>query len=420
MDYFLSKIFKLLKSKSKTILLGLAFILFSFYQNAEAQTAEEGKTHFAVCAACHTIGQGKIIGPDLKGINEKREEAWLIKFIQNSQALIQSGDKDAIEVFEAYNIPMPPNNLTDDQVRSLLEYIRVEGGGAKIETETETETAQEPEDEAQEPEVTKESEVIQEEVAELTEETPTGYQLPEAIEKRKNNFATFWIFLILFLIFLFDLIVTKFIKAKFIHIAVILISVIVIVEIVVIESIGLGRQEGYSPDQPIAFSHKVHVNQNKIDCKYCHNTVDDSRHAGIPSPTLCMNCHNIVKEGTTTGTGEIAKIYDAINKEKSIEWIKVHNLPEHVFFSHAQHVKIGEVDCAECHGDVENMDRIAQVKDLSMGWCINCHRDQKVTQFETNNFYDHYVELKENVKSGKINMVTVADIGGNDCQKCHY
>lgn len=133
-----------------------------------------------------------------------------------------------------------------------------------------------------------------------------------------------------------------------------------------------------------------------------------------------MNCHNVVKEGKITGKKEIAKIYDAIENNTPIEWIKVHNLPDHVFFSHAQHANIGQLDCVECHGPVEEMDKVKQVSDLSMGWCLNCHRDSKVTQFETNEFYKHYTELHEKLNSGEISTVSVQDIGGNDCQKCHY
>jgi hypothetical protein len=141
-------------------------------------------------------------------------------------------------------------------------------------------------------------------------------------------------------------------------------------------------------------------------------------HAGIPPMQLCMNCHNVVKEGSVTGTEEIAKIYASIESGEPVEWIKVHNVPDHVYFSHAQHVVAGKIDCQKCHGPVEEMDRIIQVEDLSMGWCINCHRNTKV-QFD-NAFYDRYTRLHEGLKSGKYNSITVDIMGGNDCQRCHY
>jgi hypothetical protein len=209
------------------------------------------------------------------------------------------------------------------------------------------------------------------------------------------------------------------VKARWIHVIVIAISLIVIGEIVFVEAAGLGRQQYYQPDQPVWFSHKVHAGQNKIDCMYCHYTADKSMHAGIPPTQLCMNCHNVVKQGKITGTTEIEKIYKAIETGKPIEWVKVHNLPDHAYFNHAQHVNVGKVACAECHGEVEKMNQIIQVNDLSMGWCIECHRTKEV-QFATNKFYQQYTQLQQKLKDGEIAKVKVADIGGEECQQCHY
>ncbi len=373
-------------------------LLFISTSNTPVQ-AQEGKDLFNVCAACHTIGGGRLIGPDLAGITEKRDEVWLIKFIQNSQEMIQSGDADAVAIYEEYNrIPMPPNNLSDDEVRSLLSYIK--NFDATAETKTETTTTA-PTDETY-------------------SETKSSYTEPSYIRKANSrNFGTtFFVALILFILSLADLIVTRIIKAKFVHIIVILVTVFVMGEIVVIEAQALGRQQYYEPEQPIAFSHKVHAGQNKIDCMYCHTTANDSKHAGIPSTQLCMNCHTVVKSGTTTGTTEIDKIYASVESGKPIEWIKVHNVPDHVYFNHAQHVNIGKLDCNECHGPVETMDRIMQVSDLSMGWCIECHRTKEV-QF-TNNFYKDYAKLHAEINAGKRSKITVDQIGGDDCQKCHY
>lgn len=152
---------------------------------------------------------------------------------------------------------------------------------------------------------------------------------------------------------------------------------------------------------------------------YCHTTVETSKQAGIPHVQMCMNCHNIVREGTHTGTAEINKIYEAIESGKPIEWIRVHNLPDHAYFNHAQHVGAGKLDCTECHGNVEEMERIQQVNDLSMGWCIECHREKEV-QFFDNEFYSKYTKLHEDIKAGRVEKVTVDMIGGNECSKCHY
>lgn len=371
---------------------------------ANAQSAQNGEKHWQVCSACHTIGGGDLIGPDLKGITERRDEDWLIRFIQNSQEVIKSGDPIAVQVYEEYNkIPMPPNDLSDDEVRDLLAYIDAVGDGT-FESEMET----------------KEVVVVEDEEQLTPEERYAAEILEYKIERGRNYGAPFWISFVLFIIVLFDLVITKFIKAKFVHVVIMVVAALIMVEVIVTEAIALGRQEGYSPDQPVDFSHKIHAKQNKIDCRYCHHIVDDSKHAGIPSPQLCMNCHNVVREGKKTGKEEIAKIYAAIENKQPIEWVRVHNLPDHVYFSHAQHVNIGGLDCTECHGNVEDMDRIIQVNDLSMGWCIKCHRETEVTQFETNEFYQQYVKLHEKLKSGETDMITVEDIGGNDCQKCHY
>ena len=172
------------------------------------------------------------------------------------------------------------------------------------------------------------------------------------------------------------------------------------------------------PDQPIKFSHKVHAGQNQTNCLYCHFNAEHGKFAGIPPANVCTNCHVLVKEGTRSGKFEIAKIYHAIETNKPIHWVKVYNLPDHVYFDHSQHVTVGKIDCLTCHGDVAGMDEIIQVGDLSMGWCVNCHRETNV-QFD-NRFYGKYAQLHKDLREGKIKNVTVEQIGGIDCMKCHY
>jgi len=132
-----------------------------------------------------------------------------------------------------------------------------------------------------------------------------------------------------------------------------------------------------------------------------------------------MNCHNVVREGRHSGTEEIAKIYKAIESGKPVEWVRVHNLPDHTYFNHAQHVNAGKLDCEACHGDVKTMDRIKQVQQLSMGWCIDCHRTTEV-QFRENDFYQKFTRLHEELNSGQRVRVTVEDVGGTECARCHY
>lgn len=182
---------------------------------------------------------------------------------------------------------------------------------------------------------------------------------------------------------------------------------------------SLGRQENYEPDQPVKFSHVVHAADNQIDCQYCHTTVSHSKSAGIPDVNICWNCHSIVRDGSYSGKHQISKVVDAQEQGIPIQWIRIHNLQDHVFFSHAQHVTVGKIECATCHGPIEEMHRVTQVSDLSMGWCINCHRDTEI-QFFDNQFYEQYKELEKLMKSGEISRVTAELTGGTECSKCHY
>ncbi len=250
--------------------------------------------------------------------------------------------------------------------------------------------------------------------------------------------------------------------------------------------IDLGRQQGYQPDQPIAFSHETHAGIQGINCQYCHDNARRSKHASIPGGNTCMNCHKAIDKGSQFGTQEITKIYasvgydpttdkyipgyekmtndeikaiytkwigDTYMKDRNltaldrrgertvreqweeisssltnelkenipgpIEWTRIHMLPDHVYFSHAQHVTIGKLECQQCHGKVEEMDVLYQYSPLSMGWCINCHRETEV-QFEGNAYYKTYEKYHEAIKAGQKTKVTVEDIGGLECQKCHY
>ncbi len=213
-------------------------------------------------------------------------------------------------------------------------------------------------------------------------------------------------------------------------------------------AIGLGRQKGYQPKQPIYYSHKVHAGINQINCLYCHGSAWESKHAAIPAVNICMNCHKAIntyekgpklydeKGNEINGTKEIEKLYkyagfDPANPtkwdpsmSKPIEWVKIHNLPDHVYFNHSQHVRAGKVQCQSCHGEITAMDEVKQVSELSMGWCINCHRQTKVdfnyAPGKGNQFYSIYEKFHNDIKNHKMDSVTVENIGGLECQKCHY
>jgi hypothetical protein len=198
--------------------------------------------------------------------------------------------------------------------------------------------------------------------------------------------------------------------------------------------------EHYRPEQPIAFDHSLHAGKDNlaIDCQYCHSGASKSRHAGIPSANVCMNCHKAVDSGTKTGTKEIAKIYAAVGwdpttqsytgKEEPIRWVKVHNLPDHAYFNHAQHVAVAGLECQDCHGPIDTEMTVAeQWAPLTMGWCIDCHTEREV-KMAGNGYYDEVMarlmetdkghsELKKYLQDGKI---TVRELGGLECAKCHY
>lgn len=238
-------------------------------------------------------------------------------------------------------------------------------------------------------------------------------------------------------------------------------------------AIGLGRQKNYEPKQPIFYSHKVHAGINQINCLYCHGNAWESKHAAIPSTNVCMNCHKNINEykgeklfdsdgNEVDGSAEIKKLYayagfDPLNpngwdatKAKSIPWIKIHNLPDHVYFNHSQHIRAGNVQCQTCHGEITAMNEVYQFSELSMGWCVNCHRQTKVNFYEVdsagnetgNKFYSIYEKFRKDLKPdtltdekghylldkngkfiihpSKMDSVTVKDIGGLECQRCHY
>lgn len=218
---------------------------------------------------------------------------------------------------------------------------------------------------------------------------------------------------------LIDLQFTKIIKLKLINLIVILVSGVFISHTLYLSAANIGLSQNYAPDQPIKFSHKIHVKENKIECLFCHNSPEYSRESGIPTTNVCMICHNKIKTGVMTGQFEIRKIRKSFENKKPLEWIKVHNLPDHVFFSHAQHVSVGKIECETCHGKIEEMHITRQYSSLSMGWCVQCHRTTKVN-FEENMYYSKHEELHRDIKQGTITEVTADKIGANDCQKCHY
>ncbi len=393
-------------------------ILFLFAsQVVNGQSIELGESLYSSnCASCHYVGpeSKKLIGPGLGAHTlDEHPREWLYKWIKNSNALIESGDERAIAVYEEYNkVAMTAfPYFSNEDIDNILAYISA------------------PPKEV----VVQESELVTSEVS------------------SSDNTTTILTFiLVTLLIFIFvlarlknvlkelkgeetqNLFSTTYIWLKSNP------SFIVLLIIIGLSYgcrsawdglLNIGVQQGYQPDQPIAFSHKIHAGENAVDCNYCHSGARESKSAGVPSANVCMNCHTYINEGRSEeGTQEISKIYQAIGfdpetktyiegyEQIPIEWIRIHNLPDLAYFNHSQHVTVGGVECQTCHGPIQEMEVVEQYSPLTMGWCINCHRE---TQVDTTNNYYH--DLNEGwIEKYHGEEITAAKIGGLECGKCHY
>ncbi len=410
-----------LARKVAYLFLALIVSTLSFAQEIptdESVISAGESTYKANCTQCHEIWEVKL-GPALNAVHERRSIEWLNSWIKNSQALIATGDEQAVALWEEYQpTVMPAYPFTDDQVMELIAYIKAEtDAGPPV------------------PEV-----VVAESGTEGGGSTVSSSYLMAII-------VILIVVLVLALVALGVAIKTlvNYLKEKdldedqaeivsqsfslldFVKTNSFLGTVVFIVTLVVLKTLidgafTVGVQQGYQPTQPIAFSHELHAGQYEIDCQYCHTGVRKSKSANIPSPNICMNCHSQIK----TESEEIQKIYAAIdydpatktygNDTKPIEWIRVHNLPDLAYFNHSQHVNVAELECQTCHGPIEEMEVVYQYSTLTMGWCINCHRETEVNT-AGNEYYDKLVKLHSEQSK---DPMKVEDIGGLECSKCHY
>jgi cytochrome c551/c552 len=390
--------------------------------------AQDGKALFnQKCASCHAIDKN-LVGPALKGVEDRWDDkAMLYDWVRNSAAVIKKGYPRAVAVYNEFNkVQMTAfPELKNEDIDAILGYINT--GGAKAAAAAAAPAGGTPADDAAESDsnllygiLTLILAVIamillqvNSNLRKMSDEAE-GEHVAEPIPFYRNK-AYIAIFAIL--LFLGGGYLT-FQGAQ-----------------------GLGRSQNYQPEQPIYYSHTVHAGINQINCLYCHGGAQESKHANIPSVNVCMNCHMGINEyakgpkiyredGTEVdGTAEINKLYkyagwDPAKKQytgkgEPIEWVRIHNLPDHVYFNHSQHVTAGKQNCQTCHGEIQKMDEVYQFSDLSMGWCVNCHRETKV-QFTDNKFYSIYEQFHEDMKNKKLDSVTVEKIGGTECQKCHY
>lgn len=410
----------------KQILAIISFLFLSFIFSANNVSAADGAKIFKQnCAVCHSLGTNKLTGPGLAGIASRAPgDEWLKKWIKNSDALRKSGDAYAIKVYNDNNqVPMSAFEfLSDEELTALVEYIKAPPA----------------------PEEKKK------------DAAPVADGAPAPAEEGINPLALL-IGIIAFLVIIIAVLrgvrfslknlqnerdglpleeqvgpwteLKNWMGANKTKTGVVILFIVGGLASSGWYALkGIGVYEGYHPVQPIAYSHKIHAGDNAIDCQYCHSGAEKSKTAGIPTVNVCMNCHKGISEGPITGKTEIAKIYEAAGwdpdkgaytkPEKPIKWVKVHNLPDFVFFSHQQHVKVGKQDCANCHGDLKTMATAQQVQPLTMAWCVDCHNKTEVPGMKDNPYYESlHKKLAEKYKGEPI---TVSKMGGIECAKCHY
>jgi mono/diheme cytochrome c family protein len=362
------------------------------------------------CASCHKV-QEKLIGPALKNVYDRREIPWIISFVRNSQKLIADGDPIANDLYEEYGqVVMTSFDFADEEVLSIMAYVKDQTDNPPIAAVVTTEAG--------------------------------GVAADQGVPKTYLYLIIAGLILVFFLMLivlgLLSSVMTRSIRLRkdldeadeevisqgfsllglFQNKAFVGMVAFVFTAIILKTGIDqlytIGVQQGYQPEQPIAFSHAVHAGQFEIDCNYCHTGVRKSASANIPSVNICMNCHGQIVKGTNTGTAEIEKIYAAVENNQPIEWVRIHNLPDLAYFNHSQHVEVGEIECQTCHGEIQEMEVVQQHALLTMGWCIDCHRTTEINS-KGNAYYDNLVELHDSP-----DPMTVEDIGGLECAKCHY
>jgi len=411
----------------KLSLFVLAFFVFSNFK-VTAQDAAAGKAIFSLkCANCHAINS-KVVGPALAGVESRwPSQELLIKWVKNWKDAVATGDAYAtsIQSFASTEMQQFPE-LKDADVLSILAYIKTAGAPPPPTAPTDGDTREDNSGAVIFGVISLILAIIAMIMMQVNSnlkklsDDKEGILRPEPVAFYKNK-----VYITLGSVILF--IVGGYLVAK--------------------GAIGLGRQKGYQPVQPIYYSHKVHAGLNQINCLYCHGGAMEGKQASIPSVNVCMNCHKQISEykgpaiyneagEMVNANNEILKLYQAAgvdpknpqafdpSKAKEIQWTRIHSLPDHVYFNHSQHVNAGKVQCQTCHGEITAMNEVKQENELSMAWCINCHRQTNVNfnydSTHGNKFYSIYEKFHNDIKAGKMDSVKVENIGGLECQKCHY
>jgi len=419
------------KKLQKSLVAFLAFVLTLITPNLlhAADAVDGAKVFKANCALCHSLGTNKITGPGLDGVTKRVPQPyadWMHKWIKNNAALRKSGDAYANKVFNDNGgtaMTVFDGTLSDAQIDDVIAYIAnppkepTPGGdnGSLAKTDGGA--------------TTKESGhhgwlilliiailfilvTVLRTVRKSLEEVASQHDgVKAASERGVWGDVKHWIYHH---------------KTKFAVICIFFFAVSTVYGWEYMWSIDV--TPGYQPSQPINFMHKVHAGDNGIACLYCHSGAEKGKVAGIPTLNVCMNCHKGIQGSNPDYQKEIAKIYYAVGWDPSkadytnpphpVQWNRVHSLPDFAYFNHSQHVVVGKLECEKCHGDVKTFTTDKQFAPLTMGWCINCHRETPV-QMEGNGYY---AKLHESIKKkfGEDKKVTEADMGGLECGKCHY
>ncbi|MDN6309097.1 MAG: c-type cytochrome [Psychroflexus sp.] len=393
----------------------------------------EGKDLFnSLCAACHKPYKDGV-GPALHGVTDHRDMEWLYKWIANSQDLIASGDPEAVEIYNEWNkVSMNAfPQLSEEDIDNIISYVEQPKPEPKKKT---ADTATASADGGGSSGVS--NEVIIGALAfillmlavilYLVNKTLRKFAAANGVEldidKNKEARKPIWV---------------AFAENQFLILVTVGVMLIVVTWFGYGALMNIGIDKGYEPIQPIHYSHRIHAGDNQIECKYCHSSARTSKQSGIPSLNACMNCHQQIGEvAEETATEEyskefydeeILKLYDAAGwdpssqsytgETKPVKWVRIHNLPDFAYFNHSQHVSVGQIDCQTCHGPVEEMEIMYQDAPLTMGWCIECHRETNV-KMEGNEYYEKIHE--ELAKKYGVEKVTAAQMGAIECGKCHY
>ena len=368
------------------------------------------------CTQCHAVNE-QVVGPALGGISKRRPISWIIPWIKNSTKLVASGDDYAVAINNKYNKQqMPSFALSDKEIISIVAYITSEEGKGAAPVAG----------------------------AAVAGAVAAGGAAAVGTDAGSGKYVD--VLLIVLVVVLIVLVVTlviignlmkdvlrgrknldgrdvevleqrfdwnKFYRSPVLRGIVGTVFALVLLYEGVQSVMAVGLNQGYQPTQPIAFSHKLHAGTNQINCAYCHTSVYKSKSANIPSANICMNCHSQIK----TESPEIKKIYRAIERKQPIQWVRIHNLPDLAYFNHSQHTQVAGLQCQTCHGPIQNMEVVYQYSALTMGWCINCHREMPLNT-KDNKYYDNLVKLHDTKNSGA--PFTVSSNGGTECSKCHY